>query len=142
MQLVHDDDDRVVMWDSMRDKVYGPPEVREKVAVRPSQVRDFLALTGDTSDNVPGVPGVGPKTASDLLAQFGTLEAIYERVAEVSKPKLREALKEHERDARISQKLVTLDASADIAWDRQKLVWGGADVETLRKLYTDLEFNR
>jgi DNA polymerase-1 len=142
MQLVHDDDDRVVMWDSMRDKVYGTAEVREKVAVRPSQVRDFLALTGDTSDNVPGVPGVGPKTAADLLNQFGTLEAIYERLSEVSKPKLRESLKEHEKDARVSQKLVTLDASADIPWDRQKLKWGGADIEALRTLYGELEFNR
>lgn len=142
MQLVHDDDDRVVMWDSMRDKVYGPTEVREKVAVRPSQVRDFLALTGDTSDNVPGVPGVGPKTAADLLNQFGTLERVYERLSEVTKPKLRESLEEHEKDARISQKLVTLDASADIAWDKSKLLWGGADIEKLRKLYGDLEFNR
>ena len=67
MQLVRDDDDRVVLWDSMRDRVYGPREVREKLGVAPSRVRDFLALTGDTSDNVPGVPGVGPKTATDLL---------------------------------------------------------------------------
>lgn len=142
MQLVRDDDDRVVMWDSMRDKVYGPQEVRDKLGVAPSRVRDFLALTGDTSDNVPGVPGVGPKTASELLAQFGSLEGIYAALDQVKRPKLRESLREHAADARISQKLVTLEASAPVAWSRDKLLWGGANVAELRRLYTELEFDR
>ncbi len=142
MQLVRDEDDRVVLWDSMRDRVYGPREVREKLGVPPSQVRDFLALTGDTSDNVPGVPGVGPKTASDLLAQFGSVEGIYANLEQITKPKLRESLKTHEADARVSQKLVTLDASSPIEWDRSKLLWGGANVTELRRLYTELEFHR
>jgi DNA polymerase-1 len=142
LQLVRDDDERVVMWDSMRDRVYGPAEVKEKLGVPPSRVRDFLALTGDTSDNVPGVPGVGPKTATDLLTQLGSLEGIYAHLEDVARPKLRESLREHEADARISQKLVTLDATAPLDWAKDKLVWGGADVEELRKLYTDLEFNR
>ena len=142
MQLVHDDDDRVVMWDSMRDRVYGPPEVREKLNVRPSQVRDYLALTGDTSDNVPGVPGVGPKTAADLLGQLGTLDGIYEHLDQVARPKLRDALRDNEADARVSRKLVTLDSSVPLDWSDEKLRWGGADVETLRRLYTELEFGR
>ena len=142
MQLVHDGDDRVVLWDSMRDRVYGPREVREKLGVPPSQVRDFLALTGDTSDNIPGVPGVGPKTASDLLAQFGSIESILANTDQVTKPKLRENLKAHEADARVSQKLVTLDGSSPIEWDRSKLLWGGANIEELRRLYTELEFQR
>jgi DNA polymerase-1 len=142
MQLVHDDDERIVLWDSMRDRVYGPREVREKLGVAPSQVRDFLALTGDTSDNIPGVPGVGPKTASDLLAQFGSIEGMYANVDQVAKPKLRENLKAHEGDARVSQRLVTLDASTVVEWDRSKLLWGGANVRELRRLYTELEFQR
>jgi len=142
MQLVRDGDDRVVLWDSMRDRVYGLAEVREKLSVAPSQVRDFLALTGDTSDNVPGVPSVGPKTAADLLAQFGTLEGIYAHLDQVARAKLRDNLREHEADARISQKLVTLDAGAPIEWDESKLRWGGANVPELRRLYTELEFNR
>jgi DNA polymerase-1 len=142
MQLIRDDDDRVVMWDSMRDRVYGPSEVREKLGVLPSRVRDFLALTGDTSDNVPGVPGVGPKTAADLLAQFGSIEAIYAGLEKVSKPKLRESLRQHEADARVSQRLVTLDAGARLDWSRDKLLWGGANLPELRRLYTELEFNR
>ncbi|HEY6461832.1 MAG TPA: 5'-3' exonuclease H3TH domain-containing protein, partial [Polyangiaceae bacterium] len=142
MQIVHDDDDRVVLWDSMRDRVYGPLEVREKLGVPPSRVRDLLALTGDTSDNVPGVPGVGPKTATDLLTQFGSIDGIYEHLADITKPKLRENLRTHEDDARISRKLVTLDASAPIEWSREKLVWGGADVVELRRLFLELEFTR
>ena len=142
MQLVRDDDDRVVLWDSMRDRVYGPAEVKEKLGVVPSRLRDLLALTGDTSDNVPGVPGVGPKTAADLLAQLGSLEGIYADLEKVAKPKLRESLRTHEADARISQKLVTLDATAPLDWAKDKLAWGGANVDELRRLYTDLEFNR
>lgn len=142
MQLVRDEDDRVVLWDSMRDRVYGPTEVREKLGVPPSRVRDFLALTGDTSDNVPGVPGVGPKTAADLLAQFGSLDGVYRNLEQVARPKLREGLREHEPDARVSQQLVTLAAGAPIEWNHERLHWGGADVGELRRLYAELEFTR
>ena len=142
MQLVHDGDDAVVLWDTMRNRVFGPDEVREKLGVAPSLVRDYLALTGDTSDNVPGVPGVGPKTAVDLLTQFGSLEGVYGGLEKVARPKLRESLREHEADARLSQKLVTLDADAPVEWQKERLVWGGADVAALRRLYTELEFFR
>ena len=142
MQLVHDDDDRVVMWDSMRDKVYGPNEVREKIGVRPSQVRDWLALTGDTSDNVPGVPSVGPKTATDLLTEFGTLDQIYASLDKIKRAKLRENLEKAKDDAYLSQKLVTLDSAAEIAWDPQHLLYGGKNEPELRRLFTELEFTR
>jgi len=142
MQLVDDEKDDVVLWDSMRDKVYGPAEVRAKFGVAPSKVRDLLALTGDTSDNIPGVPSVGPKTAADLLTEFGTLEGIYASLPKVKKNKLREALVKHEDDARISQKLVTLRDDCDIAWDPSHLHYGGADTTALRELFLDLEFHR
>jgi len=142
MQLVRDHDRRVVLWDSMRDKVYGPEEVTVKFGVAPSKLRDLLALTGDSSDNVPGVPSVGPKTAADLLNQFGTLEEVYTRLDEVKRPKLRDALRAHEADARVSQKLVTLASDAKIPWDLEKLAYGGADVPRLRALFADLEFTR
>jgi DNA polymerase-1 len=142
MQLVRDGDDRVVLWDSMRDRVFGPAEVREKLGVPPSLVRDYLALTGDTSDNVPGVPSVGPKTAVDLLTQFGSIDAIYAGLDAVKRPKLRDALREHEEDARLSKRLVTLDATAPIEWQTGRLLWGGADVAELRRLFTELEFGR
>ncbi len=142
MQLVRDDDDRVVLWDSMRDKVYGPAEVRAKFGVPPSQVRDLLALTGDTSDNVPGVPSVGPKTASDLLHTYGTIQGIYEHLDEVKKAKLKEALTTHKDDALLSQQLVTLKRDVPIPFDPAHLVYGGANHDELRKIFTELEFNR
>jgi DNA polymerase-1 len=142
MQLVRDDDDRVVLWDSMRDKVYGPEEVRAKFGVAPSKMRDFLALTGDTSDNVPGVPSVGPKTASDLLNDYGSIDGIYAKIDAIKKAKLKEMLKTHEDDARVSQKLVTLKSDCPITFDLAQLVYGGANKDELRRLFTELEFTR
>ncbi|WP_437967255.1 DNA polymerase I [Sorangium sp. So ce260] len=140
MQLV--DGERVMLWDAMRDKVYGNPEVVAKFGVPPEQVRDLLALVGDSSDNVPGVPGVGLKTAAELLAQFGSLSSIYARLDEVKKPRIRESLKQHEADALLSQKLVTLDGSAPVSLDLETLRYGGADTGRLRELFTELGFSR
>jgi len=142
MQLVHDDDEQVIMWDSMRDRVYGPKEVEEKMGVRPSQVRDLLALTGDSSDNVPGVPSVGPKTATDLLREHGTLEGVYRNLDKIKRVKLKEALANNEADARLSQKLVTLKRDAEVAWDPAHLRYGGANEEELRRLFVELDFTR
>ncbi|MGK3968593.1 DNA polymerase I [Sorangium sp. So ce118] len=140
MQLV--DEDRVMLWDAMRDKVYGHPEVVAKFGVPPEQVRDLLALVGDSSDNVPGVPGVGLKTAAELLAQFGSLASLYARLDEVKKQRIRESLKQHEADALLSQKLVTLDGSAPVSLDLETLRYGGADTGRLRELFTELGFSR
>jgi DNA polymerase-1 len=142
MQLVQDDSERVVLWDSARNKVYGPPEVEAKFGVPPSQLRDLLALTGDTSDNIPGVPSVGPKTASDLLKEYGTIDGIYGNLTNIKRVKLREALTTHEADARLSQVLVTLKDDLPIDWNLESLRYGGANVEALRALFIDLEFTR
>ncbi len=137
MQLVGDD---VLMWDTMRDKVFGPAEVLERFGVPVAQVRDWLALTGDASDNVPGVPSVGPKTARDLLVQYGTLDGIYAHVDEIARKSLREKLKEHEDAARLSQHLVTLRTELPSFFDATALRYGGRDTTMLRKLYTELGF--
>lgn len=142
MQLVHDEDNHVMLWDSMRDRTYGAAEIEQKFGVLPSQLRDLLALTGDTSDNIPGVPSVGPKTAADLLKEHKTLEGIYDNVDKIKRPKLRENLVHHEGDARLSQTLVTLKADVPIEFDKDKLRYGGADLEALRKLFIELEFTR
>ena len=142
MQLVHDDDDKIMLWDSMRDRTYGPVEVQAKFGVKPSMLRDLLALTGDTSDNIPGVPSVGPKTAADLLNEYGTVENIYANIDKIKRPKLRENLTNHEADARISQTLVSLRTDLDVTVDRATLAYGGANIEELKKLFLDLEFTR
>jgi DNA polymerase I len=142
MQLVRDEDNRVMLWDSMRDRTYGPVEVEAKWGVVPSRLRDLLALTGDTSDNIPGVPSVGPKTAADLLNAYGTIEGVYANLAAIKRPKLRENLTKHEADARISQLLVTLKHDLEIAFERESLRYGGANLSALRALFIDLEFTR
>ncbi len=139
MQLV---DDRVIMWDTMRDRVYGPAEVKTKFGVGPEKLRDLLALVGDTSDNIPGVRGVGDKTAAQLLTQFETLDEIYAHLDKIEKPRTRQLLVDNKTDAFISQDLVTLRADAPVAFDADTLRYAGADTETLRALFTELEFTR
>jgi DNA polymerase-1 len=142
MQLVRDGDERVLLWDSMRDRTYGPAEVEAKFGVKPSKLRDLLALTGDTSDNVPGVPSVGPKTAADLLNEHGTIDGIYAHLESIKRAKLKEMLKTHESDARISRELVTLKRDVPLAFDAERLRYGGANVDALKRLFIELEFTR
>jgi len=139
MQLVGPD---VVMWDTMRDRVFGVPEVEERFGVRVDQVRDLLALMGDSSDNVPGVPHVGPKTARDLLVEFGTLDGVYAHLDQIQKKALRTNLDENKDKAFVSQKLVTLKDDCVIDFDLEALRWGGRDVEKLRRIYSELGFQR
>ncbi len=139
MQLVGDD---VLLWDSMRDRVVGPPEVVERFGVEVAQLGDLLALMGDSSDNIPGVPSVGPKTARDLLLEHGTLGALYAALDRVPRAKLRETLAQHRDQALLSRVLVTLRTDAPIDPDLERLRPGPPDVVRLRALYADLGFQR
>ncbi len=105
MQLVGDG---ITLYDAMRNRVIGPDEVREKFGVGPDRVIDVQALAGDASDNVPGIRGIGVKTAAQLITEFGDLDTLLARAAEVKKPKCRESLIEHAEMARVSRRLVTL----------------------------------
>ena len=105
MQLVGDG---VAMFDPMKNKSIGREEVIERFGVGPELVRDCLALAGDTSDNVPGVPGIGVKTAAQLLTEYGSLDALLERAGEIRQPKRRQNLIEHADMARLSRDLVSL----------------------------------
>lgn len=106
MQLVTD---CVSMYDTMKDRRIGIPEVIEKFGVPPEKVVEVQALAGDSVDNVPGVPGIGIKTAAQLITEYGDLETLLRRAPEIKQPKRREALIEHAEKARISKKLVQLD---------------------------------
>ncbi|MBV9827659.1 MAG: DNA polymerase I, partial [Alphaproteobacteria bacterium] len=107
MQLVQDD--RVMMRDPMSDRPIGEAEVREKFGVGPDKVIEVQALCGDSTDNVPGVPGIGVKTAAELINTYGDLETLLARASEIKQPKRREALIENEAKARLSKELVKLD---------------------------------
>jgi DNA polymerase-1 len=98
----------VSMYDAMKQKNIGEEHVREKFGVGPDKILEVLSLIGDSSDNVPGVPGIGPKTAAELINQYGDLETLLSRLSEIKQPKRREALMVHAENARLSRQLVTL----------------------------------
>lgn len=104
----------VKLYDQMKDKRLGAQEVFDKFGVYPDKMIDLQALVGDSSDNVPGVPGIGPKTASKLLDEFGTLEALLERASEVKAKKASENLVAFAEQARLSKRLVTLDQNVPL----------------------------
>jgi DNA polymerase-1 len=106
MQLVNDG---VVMFDTMKDKKIGRTEVFEKFGVPPEKVIEVQALIGDSTDNVPGVPGIGVKTAAQLIGEYGDLETLLKRAGEIKQEKRRQSLIENAEKARLSKKLVTLD---------------------------------
>jgi DNA polymerase I len=139
MQLVGSD---VQLWDTMRDRVIGPEEVFEKFAVRVDQLGDLLALMGDSSDNIPGVAGIGPKTAAELLTAYGTLDGIYAHLADLPRKRIGTLLMEHEAMARLSRQLVTLADDCDPDIDPNRTTWTGRDVGRLRALYAELGFTR
>ncbi len=105
MQLVSDN---IVMFDPLKNREIGAEQVQEKFGVGPDKVVEILALAGDAVDNVPGIPGIGPKTAAELINQYGDLETLLAHANEIKQPKRRERLIEHADDARISKKLVIL----------------------------------
>src|ERR1700731_2318050 len=106
MQLVND---CVVMYDTMKDRKIGIPEVIEKFGGPPEKVIEVQALIGDSTDNVPGVPGIGVKTAAQLIGEYGDLETLLKRAGEIKQDKRRQALIDNAEQARLSKKLVTLD---------------------------------
>src|SRR5512132_1127063 len=106
MQLVND---CVIMYDTMKDVRVGIREVIEKFGVPPAKVIEVQALIGDSTDNVPGVPGIGVKTAAQLIVEYGDLETLLQRAGEIKQEKRRQALIDNAEAARISKKLVTLD---------------------------------
>jgi DNA polymerase-1 len=117
----------VQMYDPMKQKAIDRDEVVARFGVGPEQVRDVLALAGDTSDNVPGVPGIGVKTAAQLLQEFGDLEGLLANAATIRQPKRRENLLQHAEQARISQQLVTLCDTVPALPPLEQLQDGGLD---------------
>jgi DNA polymerase I len=136
-QMVHDG---IRVYDPREDGTWFDEQgVLEKFGVGPSQVVDVLALVGDTSDNVAGVPGIGKKGAIDLITQFGSLDALLERTAEL-KPKQRDALTNHRSDALQSRELVTIRTDVPIEVDLHSLRYRGASRERCYELFSRLAF--
>jgi DNA polymerase-1 len=124
----------------MKDKFTDYAAIEEEYGLKPEQFIDVMGLSGDTSDNVPGVSGVGEKTAIELIKQFGSLEAVFHKVEEIERKKLKENLLNSREAAELSKKLVTIDCQAPIAEDIQDLKIGEPDSQKLSALFQELEF--
>ncbi len=138
MQLVGDD---VMMRDPMTDRPIGEAEVREKFGVGPDKVIEVQALCGDSTDNVPGVPGIGVKTAAELINTYGDLETLLARANEIKQPKRREALIENAAKARLSKELVKLDDHAPLPCPLSELQAKPYDPEKLFPFLDEMEFS-
>ncbi|HEX6574605.1 MAG TPA: DNA polymerase I [Gemmatimonadaceae bacterium] len=119
----------------------GMENASERLGVPPHYVTDYLALVGDSSDNVPGVKGIGEKTACELVNQFGDLESILAHVNEITKKRPREALIQYAENARLSKELVTIRDDLAVSFDEAKFRLQQPDYARLRDLYVDLEFH-
>jgi len=125
---------------SVEEQWVGVENANDRLGVPPDRVIDYLALVGDSSDNVPGVKGIGEKGAQELIAQFGPLEEIIAHVQEITKKRPREALLAQEAEARLSKLLVTIHQDVPIALDPSTLLMSAPDTQALRHLYLELEF--
>lgn len=139
LQLVTDS---VSFWDPMNNRFMDPAGVKKKYNVPPDKIIDLFALMGDSSDNIPGVPGVGPKTAEKLINTFGSLDGLYENIEQIDKAKLKEKLIQHKDKAYLSHELVMLHYDISIPEDLNAYRLPEPDYERLRSLYTELEFTK
>ena len=137
MQLVSE---KVCVFDSMKMQVIREPEVVDKLGVKPALVVDYLALCGDTSDNIPGVPGIGEKTARELINNIGSLDRIYANIGDVKKPSVKEKLLSGRNMGEMSKKLATIKVDVPIDVSLEALTEKGEDPQALRRIYRELEF--
>ncbi len=138
MQLVTD---CVIMYDTMKDKKIGIAEVIEKFGVPPEKVIEVQSLIGDSTDNVPGVPGIGVKTAAQLIGEYGDLETLLARAGEIKQEKRRQTLIDNAELARISKRLVTLDQNVDLDVPVEDLAVHEPDYRKLVAFLKAMEFS-
>lgn len=128
------------MWDTMRDKVTRYQDLKKDFGLEPEQLVDVMGLSGDSSDNIPGVNGVGEKTAMRLIQEFGSLEEVLEHIDLIKGKKLKENLSRCKDQALLSKKLVTIDCSVPLDIDLNELKVGPPDRERLAQIFRELEF--
>jgi len=139
MQLVSE---RVTLLDGVKDRRYGPSEVEERFGVAPDRILDLRALVGDPSDNIPGVKGIGEKGAAKLIAQWGSLEKLIERRAEITATRAKNALDSQLEEARLSKRLATLRSDAPVPIELDEVRLEPPDRKALRRLFERFGFTR
>ncbi|WP_035274004.1 DNA polymerase I [Desulfogranum japonicum] len=138
MQLVSES---VRLWDPMNDRLMDIAAVEKKYGLPPERLLDYFAMVGDSSDNVPGVPGVGPKTALKYLEQYGNLDNFYQHLDELKQNKTTQRIRDHQADAFLSRDLIRLNHEAPVPEDLAEYICRPANNEALRSLFTELEFH-
>ena len=139
MQLVSKE---IRLFDPMKSKVIGEKEVKEKFGVKPQQVVDVQSLAGDSSDNIPGVPGIGIKTAAELINKYKNLETLLKKADEIPQKKRKETLIQNKELALISKKLVTLKDDVPVKEQIEEFTIKEVKKEKLYKFLREMEFNR
>jgi len=143
LQLVSESIEALVPRRGITDTfMYGPDQVRQRYGFEPVQLIDFKALRGDTSDNIPGVPGVGDKTAAKLVQDFGTIEALLERVDELPEGRLKTSLKANEEQVRLGKRMVTIVRDVPVELDLEHARWTRYDYEKVRLVFDKFEFRQ
>ncbi len=131
----------VFMPKGQEGELYTPAVMRERWGVRPDQFIDLKALIGDASDNIPGVPGIGPKTAATLLAQYDTIDALYAALPSLS-ARQADLLRAHQERVRLNRRLVTIVTTVDVSTDLEAYRWASAEPWTARTLLAALDPRR
>ena len=139
MQLVSKD---IRLFDPMKSKVIGEKEVEEKFGVKPKQVIDVQSLAGDSSDNIPGVPGIGIKTAAELIKKYKNLDTLLKKAEEISQKKRRQTLIDNKESALLSRKLVTLKEDVPVEDNIENFLIKDLEKDKLYNFLREMEFNR
>ena len=139
MQLVTN---KAVIWDPMKDKLTDRKAIQNELGIEPDAVVDMMGLSGDASDNIPGVPGVGPKTALLLVKQYGTLESIYAEVDQITQKKLHENLVAYREQAFLSRELAKINRDVPMQLGIEALALKAPNQEKLHALFQELEFTQ
>ncbi len=132
--------DKTSLWDTMKDKITDLNALHDEYGLEPAQIIDLMGLSGDTSDNVPGVKGVGEKTALSLIQEFGSLENVYAQIDKITKTKLKENLKSSHENALLSKKLVTINCNVPLRCEIDDLKINKPEAEKLSSIFRELEF--
>ena len=138
MQLVTDN---IVMIDTMKDMTYNAAAVKERFGVGPEKVVEMLGLMGDASDNIPGVPGIGPKGALSLIEAYGTVEGAINNIEQIKSAGMKKALKQFADQARLSRQLAEIKTDVDINFDLEAARCGEPDAAALKVLFKEFEFS-
>ena len=143
LQLVSESVEALVPRRGITDTfMYGPDQVRQRYGFEPAQLIDFKALRGDTSDNIPGVPGVGDKTAAKLVQDFGSVEALLERVEELPEGRLKTSIKANADQIRLGKRMVTIVRDVPFELDLERARWTRYDYDKVRAVFDRMEFRQ